>query len=124
MVGAVRAGRFGKHIRTSAITVASKKKRQARGKASRAKGARGEREAAKVLGGQRMARLGEPGPDVVDRDGDLWEVKRNAARNKFIYDAINQNYDVAPRVIFRDDNKEWLVAMPLWVYAKLKGWEE
>ncbi len=89
------------------------------GARARRKGSQGEREAAKVLGGERILQTGIRSADVTDRQGEKWEVKRRYKAFTLIYKFINQNRDMTDgKVIFRDDREEWIVAMPLKTWLK------
>lgn len=90
------------------------------GEYSRAKGRAGEIEAAKVLGGERTSQTGLPGPDIIDRDGRPYEVKRRAKEFKLLYEALAQTQGVE-RLMIRDDRKGWLVVLPVDVYKQDLG---
>ena len=94
-----------------------KSKNYRKGAASRRKGRNGELEAARRLGGERTSSTGLPGPDVIDRDGRPWEVKRRKESFKELYRFLDQTEGV-DRVILRDDRKPWLVVMQLETYEK------
>lgn len=98
---------------------------------SKQKGKRGELEAAqklRELGFPEVRRSvqyngrGEGLADLVGIEGVHLEVKRNEHLN--IYEAIEQaqrdaNEGDDPTVIWRKNNKPWLVTMPIEVWAKL-----
>ena len=79
------------------------------GKASRDKGARGEREVVALLpGATRIARTGYDGPDV-EWLGYLCEVKRRREAWLFDYQQLRD----APILFKRADRQPWLVTMEL-----------
>jgi hypothetical protein len=86
---------------------------------SRQKGARGEREAAELLGCTRNARNGLESCDLRLPDSYPWtvEVKRTRAKWKAVYNALDQalSYDPAkkPVALFRDDRREWVAVLRL-----------
>lgn len=83
------------------------------GKAPRRKGDIGEREVAKLLGGQRIPLSGAAGGDfsgdVVVPGLGVGEVKRRRDGFKQLYKWIESNDFLA----IRADRQEWLVVMPI-----------
>ena len=83
------------------------------GKASRDKGARAEREIAKLLGGERVPLSGAAGGsytgDVIAPHLGRGEVKIRARGFKQLYGWLDGNDFLA----IRADRKDWLVIMPL-----------
>ncbi len=94
-----------------------------KGAASRRKGRNGELEAARRLGGERTSQTGLPGPDVIDREGRGFEVKRRKDSFQQLYDFLDQT-DGVDRAIIRDDRKPWIVMMYLETYEQERGWDE
>ena len=100
------------------------------GKSQRTKGASGEREAAallnELLGLQVARRLGQArdgGDDLIGCAPFRVEVKRRARIGQ-IYDWLAQvqvgaSATELPVVMARADGKEWIVAMPIEVFAEL-----
>lgn len=83
------------------------------GKKSRDKGRKGENEFAKLVGGERISKIGLGGPDVRDKYGNVYEVKRPQAGLSQVYAAIAQaNAESAAYVAMRSDNKEWFIVIP------------
>src|SRR5690606_38300400 len=82
------------------------------GKRSRDKGARAEREFAKLISGERVPLSGAAGGsytgDVVGL-GLRWEVKRRADGFRSLYDWLEGKDALAVRA----DRRPWLVVMPL-----------
>lgn len=84
------------------------------GKASRDKGARGELEFAKLVGGHRVPLSGAVegyGNDVVLPNGMKAEVKRRASGFKTLYEWVLDEREKPDIVAFRADRKPWLVTM-------------
>ena len=77
---------------------------------SRRKGADGEREAARLLGAQKISRMYQPGPDLQMPDGRYVEIKRRKAGWKELYKWLG---DDSQLLAMRADNKEWLMCMTL-----------
>jgi len=74
------------------------------GKHSRDKGARAEREIAKILGATKISGYMKPGPDLVWRGYHL-EIK---IRQEPISKRINKLLEDAPIVVERADRGEWV----------------
>jgi len=93
------------------------------GKRSRDKGARAEREFAKLISGERVPLSGAAGGsytgDVVGL-GLKWEVKRRADGFKELYKWLEGKDALAVRA----DRREWLVVMPLERFLQMVGVEE
>lgn len=86
------------------------------GKKSRDKGARGELEFAKLVGGLKMPMSGaaEGFPnDVLLPNGMKVEVKRRASMEKTLYSWILDEREKPDLVAFRADHQPWIVAMTL-----------
>jgi Holliday junction resolvase len=83
------------------------------GKAQRDKGARAEREFAKLIGGERVPLSGAAGGsfsgDVIDPFGDIWEIKVRKDGFKQLYAWLEGKDALAVRA----DRKPWLVVIPL-----------
>jgi hypothetical protein len=88
------------------------------GAAGRRKGRRGELEFAKLMGGDRISKPGESGPDVEDWQGNFWEVKRVKTRYKILYDALAQSEGVE-RLAVRNDREDWLAVIPIALYLDM-----
>jgi hypothetical protein len=88
------------------------------GAAGRNKGRRGELEAAKILKGKRISKVGETGPDVEDWQGNKWEIKRSKSNYKLLYRNMKQSPDVE-RLAVRQDREQWLAIIPLTMYIDL-----
>lgn len=88
----------------------NRKPNRKRGTNARRKGAAGEREAAKLIGGVRTSRVGEASADVTGPDGIEYEVKRRVGEFAKLYQYLDQTKDVR-RLLVRDDRKPWLVIM-------------
>lgn len=88
------------------------------GKRSRDKGARAEREFAKLISGERVPLSGAAGGsytgDVVGL-GLKWEVKRRADGFRELYKWLDGKDALAVRA----DRREWLVVMPLERFMEL-----
>jgi hypothetical protein len=91
------------------------------GRASKRKGSAGEREIAKLLGGQRVplsgAAGGEFAGDVIVPGLGTGEVKRRRDGFKQIYKWLGDNDFLA----IRADRKEWLIVLPLDRLLRLMG---
>jgi hypothetical protein len=87
------------------------------GKSQRDKGARGEREFAKLVKGARVplsgAMGGEYSNDVTLPNGWSVEVKRRKEMEKTLYSWILDEREKPDAVAFRADNKPWIVCMTL-----------
>lgn len=92
------------------------------GRSQRDKGARAEREFARLIGGERVPLSGAAGGsytgDVVGM-GLKWEVKRRADGFRELYKWLNGKDALAVRA----DRREWLVVMPLERFLELIGRE-
>lgn len=93
------------------------------GKRSRDKGARAEREFAKLISGERVPLSGAAGGqftgDVVGL-GLRWECKRRANGFRQLYGWLEN----ADALAVRADRREWLVVMPLERFLQMVGVEE
>jgi len=76
------------------------------------KGAKGERDFAKLIGGRKTSVRGLATPDVTGPDGTLYEVKVRAKSFTTIYNALAQTEGVDV-VAIKDNYKDWLVVVPL-----------
>lgn len=83
------------------------------------KGAEGEREFARVIGGKKTSIRGLPTPDVTGPDGTTYEVKRRAKSFTTIYNAYAQT-DGVDVVAIRDNYKPWMIVVPLGEWLRLK----
>ncbi len=83
---------------------------------SRRKGAKGEREAAALLGAVKISRMYQPGPDLQMPDGRFVEIKRRKKAWTEIYRWLD---DDAQLLALRADKKEWLVCMTLNVFLDI-----
>ena len=81
------------------------------GRKSRNKGARAEREFAKLTGGRRVPLSGaaEGFPGDVQAKGLLWEVKRRKQAWGQLYEWL----EGVDALAIRADHKDWLVVIPL-----------
>lgn len=76
------------------------------------KGRRGELEWAQKVEGQRISQQGVAGPDVQDKHGRLWEVKRVKRLPESIKMHLRQAYrEGAHAVAIREDRGRWIVMM-------------
>ncbi len=85
------------------------------GKSQRDKGARGEREFAKLTGGHRVPLSGAVegySNDVIAYDMQF-EVKRRKSGFKQLYDWIEDERENPDAVALRTDGKQWIVCMTL-----------
>lgn len=85
------------------------------GKSQRDKGARGEREFAKLTGGKRVPLSGAMegySNDVIAYDLQF-EVKRRKGGFKTLYDWIEDEREKPDGLAIRTDGKQWLVCMTL-----------
>ena len=81
---------------------------------NRARGRGGENEFAKLVLGKRISRTGERGGDVMDFDGQTWEVKRTKALPALLRGWIEQaNRQGDYGVAFREDHGQWYLLIPL-----------
>lgn len=88
---------------------------------NRSRGRRGELEAARVLGGERISRTGEEGSDITDAWGFTWEVKRIKAWTRRIrdwYEQADRQGDFG--VIVREDRGRWYVIIEADKYMEEK----
>jgi hypothetical protein len=91
------------------------------GKSQRDKGARGEREFAKLTNGKRVPLSGAVegySNDVIAYDLQ-WEVKRRKTGFKTLYEWIEDEREKPDAVALRTDNKQWLVCMTLDKFKEL-----
>jgi hypothetical protein len=96
------------------------------GKMSRDKGARLEREFAKLIGGKKVPLSGasrelEWKDDVIDSEGRHWECKGRRDGFKFLYQNMPKALSKGGLAL-RANNKKWLVVMYLDDYCEEKGW--
>ena len=92
------------------------------GKAQRDKGARGEREFAKIVGGSRVPLSGAVEGytnDVILPNGWKAEVKRRKDMEKTLYSWILDEREKPDLVAFRADNKPWIIALTLDKFLEL-----
>lgn len=93
------------------------------GKMQRDKGARGEREFAKLVDGQKQALSGALGGefsnDVILPNGWKAEVKRRKSGFKTLYDWIEDTRENPDCVAIRVDRKQWIVSMTLDKFLEL-----
>lgn len=91
------------------------------GKSQRDKGARAEREFAKLTDGKRVPLSGavEGYSNDVIAYGMEWEVKRRKSGFKQLYDWIEDTRENPDAVAIRTDNKQWLVCMTLDKFKEL-----
>lgn len=91
------------------------------GKMSRDKGARGEREFAKLTDGKRVPLSGAVegySNDVIAYDMQF-EVKRRKSGFKQLYEWVEDEREKPDAVALRTDNKQWLVCMTLDKFKEL-----
>ena len=86
-------------------------------KSQREKGARGEREFAHLIGGQKIPLSGAVAGYIGDVKGLglIWQVKTRKGGYKLIYDALKGHDALA----IKQDYHEWLVVMPVETLYKL-----
>lgn len=92
------------------------------GKSQRDKGARGEREFARLTGGKRVPLSGAVdgyGNDVELPNGMLAEVKRRKGGFKQLYDWVLDEREKPDIVALRTDGMPWLVTMKLDTFLQL-----
>jgi Holliday junction resolvase len=91
------------------------------GKSQRDKGARGEREFAKLTNGKRVPLSGamEGYANDVIAYGMQFEVKRRKSGFKQLYEWIEDEREKPEAVALRTDNKQWLVCMTLDKFMEL-----
>lgn len=80
---------------------------------SRSKGRYNENKAAAFMGGYRISRTGEAGSDIVDRNGDTWEVKVRKEFPAWLEDWMKQAAQQGDEgIILRRNHGQWFVLMP------------
>ena len=80
---------------------------------ARRSGREAENKWATRAGGKRISEAGMPGADVVDKFGDVWEVKRRGNMTKELWDFVSQARRQGDfKVALYKPRKEWLVIMP------------
>lgn len=93
------------------------------GKSQRDKGLRGERELAKLIGGERVPLSGAAGGsytgDVIGM-GMTWECKVRADGFKQLYTWLSNNDALAVKA----DRKEWLVVLPVSKFLELMNGDD
>lgn len=96
------------------------------GKSQRDKGARREREFAKLIGGSRVPLSGAM--DGYSNDvkglGLEWEVKARKSGFKTLYDWIEDEREQPDAVALKVDNKPWLVCMTLDKFLEIVNHEK
>jgi Holliday junction resolvase len=94
------------------------------GKSQRDKGARGERELAKLTGGLKIPQSGAAEGftnDVVLPNGWKCEVKRRKSGFKTLYEWVEDEREKPDVIALRTDRKQWLVTMTLDKFMELIG---
>lgn len=95
------------------------------GSHSKRKGSAGEREFAKLTGGEKMPLSGAMGGsfsnDVVLPNGMKAEVKRRAKGFTKLYEWIEDEREKPDLVAFRADRKQWVISMTLPKFLELMG---
>lgn len=85
---------------------------------NRTRGRRGELNFAAAIGGHRISRTGEPGPDVMGPDGRTYEVKLVKELPQYLKDFVAQaDRQGCAAVAIKEDRGRWLML------ARLENWQ-
>lgn len=87
---------------------------------SNRKGRRGELQLADRLGGKRVSKIGQEGPDVRDRHGRYWEAKWEKKLPQWLLRRLSQaRREGAHALAVRQNYDDWIVIMDMQTFLEV-----